>query len=229
MLDTVSPWLGDIHQLVSKQAAGVICTFTAVLCGAIIGFERQRAQKPAGLRTLILICLGAAIFTQTSLLLSDGHSDRTRIAAQIVSGIGFLGAGAIIRERGLTIGVTTGASIWATAAVGLTVGGGYVAAGIFFSLLILGTLSAARFIDQVVTGKCMYEKLRLEFDPSQGRTRYQIQAVLDAYMHLEEPRFDEPAEGPHTAHIRVCRSHRDHRAFLPDLLSIPQITSVRHD
>ena len=106
-------------------------TLTSILCGGIIGIERQRAQKPAGMRTLILICLGSAIFTQASILLGDGwaEADRTRVAAQIVTGIGFLGAGAIIRERGLVIGVTTGAGIWATSAVGVIIGSGHIAAG----------------------------------------------------------------------------------------------------
>ncbi len=229
MFDDLSLWLGDIHRIVSTEWAGVIVTFVAVLCGAMIGVERQRAQKPAGLRTLILICLGSAIFTQASLLLAEGFADRTRIAAQIVSGIGFLGAGAIIRERGLVIGVTTGAGIWATAAVGVIIGGGYIAAGLFFSLLIMATLSAARFIDRLATGPCSVKTLRLEYDPDGGRTRLAIQATLDDHQHSETVTFDEPPDGPGIALIRYCDAHRDHRTFMSDLLRLKHITRMQQD
>lgn len=229
MFDDLSLWLGDIHRFTSPQIAGVIVTFTAVICGATIGIERQRAQKPAGLRTLILICLGSAIFTQASLLLAEGFADRTRIAAQIVSGIGFLGAGAIIRERGMVIGVTTGAGIWATAAVGVVVGGGYIAAGLFFSLLIMFTLSAAQFIDRLVSGPCVYKTLRLEFDPDGGRTRLAIQALLDDHQHMDTVTFEDPQDGPGVALIRYCDSHRDHRTFMSDLLRMKHILRMQQD
>ena len=97
----------------------------AAALGAIIGYQRERASKPAGLRTHTLICVGAALFTVASLYGFGGVADPARVAAGIVAGIGFLGAGAIIRrEEGIVEGLTTAATIWAVAAIGLAAGAG---------------------------------------------------------------------------------------------------------
>ena len=120
------------------------------LLGGAIGLEREMAGKPAGLRTNILICVGSVLFTQMSLDIAqvgfarDGHpyGDTGRITAQIVSGIGFLGAGAILHGGGAVIGLTTAATIWVVAAIGVAVGAGaYVdacAATILIMLILVG-------------------------------------------------------------------------------------------
>ena len=90
--------------------------------GAVIGFQRQRAKKPAGLRTHILISLGAALYTVVSIYAFS--ADMARVAAGVVAGIGFLGAGAIIRDRAGVAGLTTAASIWMVAGIGLAAGAG---------------------------------------------------------------------------------------------------------
>lgn len=226
MSDSLWPYLGDIHKVVASHWAGVIVTIASIVCGGIIGVERQRAQKPAGMRTLILICLGSAIFTQASILLGGEWpgADRTRVAAQIVTGIGFLGAGAIIRERGLVIGVTTGAGIWATSAVGVIIGSGHIAAGCFFSLLIYGVLATSRLIDRLALGPCHFATLHLEYDPHGCRTRLAIEAVLEEHHHYVKTRFDEPVGGPGRAAIEYCTAHPDHHTFIPNLLDLPDIT-----
>ncbi|MGA2172578.1 MAG: MgtC/SapB family protein [Sedimentisphaerales bacterium] len=94
----------------------------AVVCGAAIGLERQLKHKPAGLRTNILICLGAAVFTIISERMAGDRDSVTRIAAQIVTGVGFLGAGAVIQDRGGIHGLTTAATIWLVASVGTACG-----------------------------------------------------------------------------------------------------------
>ena len=99
----------------------------AALLGAIIGFQREKAHKPAGLRTHILICMGSALFTVVSILGFTGPVDPSRVAAGVVTGIGFLGAGVIFRGmRGDTpvVGLTTAASIWVSAAIGIAAGAG---------------------------------------------------------------------------------------------------------
>jgi putative Mg2+ transporter-C (MgtC) family protein len=92
--------------------------------GAAIGFEREYRQKPAGLRTNILIALGSALFTILSLAIGGGGSTPDRIAAQIVTGIGFLGGGAILRSGNTVHGMTTAATIWVNAAIGMAAGAG---------------------------------------------------------------------------------------------------------
>lgn len=98
----------------------------AAALGAGIGYQRERAQKPAGLRTHILICLGSALFTVASVFGFGDGADVTRVAAGVVTGIGFIGAGVILRGvRGdQLVGITTAASVWVTAAIGLAAGTG---------------------------------------------------------------------------------------------------------
>jgi len=101
----------------------VLRLIMATALGAIVGYQRERAAKPAGLRTHVLISVGAALFTIASLYGFGAVADPARVAAGIVAGVGFLGAGAIIRrDEGLVAGLTTAATIWAVAAIGLAVG-----------------------------------------------------------------------------------------------------------
>ncbi len=114
----------------------------AVAAGALIGLERELAAKPAGLRTNIMICLGAALFTIMSVKLSTRATiaDPARIAAQIVTGVGFLGAGAIIHTRRSVVGLTTAATIWVNASVGMALGAGEFVLGAVGTALTAGVL-----------------------------------------------------------------------------------------
>src|SRR5690242_8660028 len=96
----------------------------ATVCGGWIGLERELSGKPAGLRTNILICVGATLFTSLSVALSLGRGDPARIAAQILPGVGFIGAGTILHTRGSVSGLTSAATIWVVAAIGMALGGG---------------------------------------------------------------------------------------------------------
>ena len=118
----------------------------AVALGSLIGFQRGHAGKPAGIRTHSLICLGAALFAVASMFEVAG-ADPTRIAAGIVTGIGFLGAGAIIRrEGGMVGGLTTAATIWAVAGVGLAAGFGmYIISVVAAALVLVILLIPHRF------------------------------------------------------------------------------------
>jgi putative Mg2+ transporter-C (MgtC) family protein len=110
----------------------------ATALGAIIGFQRERAGKPAGLRTHILICLGAALFTVASIYGFGAASDPARIAAGVLIGVGFLGAGIIMRTgEGIVAGLTTAATIWAVAGIGLAAGAGLYLVSAVATVLIL--------------------------------------------------------------------------------------------
>ena len=116
----------------------------AAVLGGIIGLERELRRKPAGLRTNMFICIGSALFT----LLSEevarrfGDPNPTRIASNLIPGIGFIGAGAIIRERGSVVGLTTAATVFVIASVGMAVGAGLYVTAVFAGLLILTALTA---------------------------------------------------------------------------------------
>jgi putative Mg2+ transporter-C (MgtC) family protein len=121
----------------------------AVFCGSIIGIERQFKHKPAGLRTNIMICLGAAVFTLISEKMASGtQGEITRIAAQIVTGVGFLGAGAVIQDRGGIYGLTTAATIWLVASIGMACGARLYYLAIVTTVLALVVLIGLGRIDK---------------------------------------------------------------------------------
>src|SRR3989442_2277197 len=94
----------------------------ATLFGGAIGLERELGGKPAGLRTNILICIGSVLYTKLSITMAAGTADPTRVAAQIVTGVGFIGAGTILHARGAVVGLTSAATIWVVAAIGVALG-----------------------------------------------------------------------------------------------------------
>ncbi|MBI1831750.1 MAG: MgtC/SapB family protein [Planctomycetes bacterium] len=135
--------------------------FAALAMGLAIGLERQLGQHPAGLRTNALVCLGSALFVSLTNLLDD--RDKTRVAAQIVSGIGFICGGAILRE-GLNVrGMNTAATIWCTAAIGTLIGANQVLLALLGTVSIIGAhlifRPLAHAIDHYTQGKAEMELL----------------------------------------------------------------------
>jgi putative Mg2+ transporter-C (MgtC) family protein len=133
----------------------------AALLGAAIGLERELKQKSAGLRTNTLIAVGAALFTLMSIEMAEGvfGADPTRITAQIVTGIGFLGAGAIIRTGGSVQGLTTAATVWVNAAIGMAAGGGRYVLAIGATALTMIVLLALTRLENLIARR----------DPSRAR------------------------------------------------------------
>lgn len=125
----------------------VLRIMLAIALGGVIGFQRGKAEKPAGLRDIILICAGAALFTVVSIYGFD-VANQARVAAGIVTGIGFLGAGAIIRrgEGGVIKGLTTAATIWITAGIGMAAGAGMYIIASVTTLLVMLVLMMPRHI-----------------------------------------------------------------------------------
>ena len=148
---TYGPELIERYQLVLRLVL-------AAALGGMIGLEREHSGKPAGFRTNLLICLGAALITEVSYMVAqDGHnlwgatSDPGRIAAQVVSGIGFLGAGTILRNRGNVQGLTTAATLWVVAAIGMAVGArAYLAAMVSTSLVMMALMLLGRVEDHLI-------------------------------------------------------------------------------
>jgi putative Mg2+ transporter-C (MgtC) family protein len=126
----------------------------AAMCGAMIGIEREFKKKPAGFRTNILICVGAAIYMSAGLLLSyagGSDGDPARIAAQVVTGIGFIGAGCIIQAGAKVTGLTTAATIWVVASIGLVAGAGFPILAIVSAVLVLLTLTVLGRLEERIT------------------------------------------------------------------------------
>jgi putative Mg2+ transporter-C (MgtC) family protein len=170
----------------------------ATLLGGAVGLEREMAGKPAGLRTNILICVGAALFTQLSVDIAqigyshDGrpYGDTTRIAAQIVSGIGFLGAGAILHGEGAVVGLTTAATVWVVAAIGTAVGAGAFIDATGGTALIMLVLVGLRPFERRLSAKRRRVRATLRVKP--GTSFDEINEVIQENgIHLFSQRTFE--------------------------------------
>lgn len=133
----------------------VIRLLAAFFLGGLIGFEREKKGARAGLRTHILVCMGSCLIMLTSIYIFElyhtkGMVDPARIAAGVVTGIGFLGAGTIIRSPERVKGLTTAASVWISAAIGLAVGCGYMSAAITTTIIVYFSLSFLKKIEKEV-------------------------------------------------------------------------------
>jgi putative Mg2+ transporter-C (MgtC) family protein len=124
---------------VSDELTMVLRILLATVLGGVIGFQRERTGKPAGLRTHMLICIGSTLFTLVSVFAFSGLVDPSRVAAGIVTGIGFLGAGAIIfrTSDGYIAGLTTAATIWVAAGIGVAVGTGLYLASVVTTVVVM--------------------------------------------------------------------------------------------
>jgi putative Mg2+ transporter-C (MgtC) family protein len=146
-----------------------------LVLGAAIGFERELHRQPAGFRTHSLVSLGAALFTVVSAFGFSGEGvDPTRIAAQIVSGIGFIGAGTILQHRGHIRGLTTAASLWSVAAIGTAAGAGLYVVAVVGTVLILVILSILDRIEEMARRRLQLPPDNYELDrtaePDDGRS-----------------------------------------------------------
>jgi putative Mg2+ transporter-C (MgtC) family protein len=152
----------------------------AALLGAIIGIERDYHKRPAGIRTSLFVCLGAALFTVLSgeLALRLGDASGTRIASNLVQGIGFLGAGAILRESGTLVGMTTAATIFVEAAIGMAAGGGMYAVAAYCSGIVLFGLIVLAWITTWANLKPRMIAVRITAGHTQNVTA-EVQRLLD--------------------------------------------------
>lgn len=166
---------------------------SAVILGGMVGYDREKKMKAAGLKTNILICLGATLYTVISMLnvkgFTGGPVDPNRVGAQIVSGIGFLGAGAIIQGRGSVVGMTTAATIWVVAAIGYTIGIGYPVSAGLFSLTVLIVLKWINPVYRYLESEEGDDYFHIEI-LSLGSVKRSVMEIIK----LEKVEFDEMYE-----------------------------------
>lgn len=142
----------------------------AAMLGSIIGVERNVRRRPAGMRTCFCVSMGAALFTVASVEIArrTGDSGTTRIASNIVQGIGFLGAGVILRERGSVVGLTTAATIFAVAAMGMAAGGGLYSVSGIACALVLSALVLLFYVEDWLNLKPRYMLFRISVDRAEN-------------------------------------------------------------
>jgi putative Mg2+ transporter-C (MgtC) family protein len=227
-----------VHLLVPDQAELVARLALAIVFGSAIGLERERAERAAGLRTHALVCLGAATFTivsayglvdlASSSVAAGGivRYDPTRIAAQIVSGIGFLGAGTIIFRREIVRGLTTAAGLWVAAGIGMATGAGmyvYATAVTAGSLLVLAGFKPleGRFFRHP-------QSLTLEVHPRPGQLTAIREIFRRSNVRLERVLL-EVGDNPDMQTIRLeyaAMPGREVERLLESLATVPGVVSV---
>lgn len=214
--ELASPWL--------ELVLGTV----AVVCGAIIGTERERQDKPAGLRTLILVCLGSAIFTMVSYAFTTTTGDSGRVAAQIVTGVGFLGAGAILHSRTTVSGMTTAAAVWIMAAIGITVGVGRPGAGLGLTLLVRVILVAVRRWEIRHLGGLKSVVIEIVFDPDHGKTEIRLDCVREEFHVSGRPALQPvSSDGTIRGRLEVKLPRRHLHEFLGAVVDIPAVREIR--
>lgn len=153
-------WHHIINYVRDQIASGILSSLTARLVlaavlGGIIGLERELKHRPAGLRTNMFICFGAAMYTLLSQRLAGVPADSARIAAQIIPGIGFIGAGSILHMRGLTTGLTSAATMFVVASVGMAAGGGHYITAVFATGVVLASLFVLGHLEETLNLKLL--------------------------------------------------------------------------
>ena len=190
----------------------------AALLGGVIGLEREAKHRPAGLRTNLFICMGAAMFTLLSVQLAGQFAgDHTRIAAQIIPGIGFIGAGSIIHARAdLVTGITSAATLFVVASIGMAVGGGMYVTAIFATGLVLGVLSLLGLFERFLNLKVMLHSYEVT-GKSADDVRHQVNGILEPLNSM----MRNVQIAPTPVHVRVrfeCEGSRKRQAHIFTLL-----------
>ncbi|MBI2340410.1 MAG: MgtC/SapB family protein [Deltaproteobacteria bacterium] len=211
----------------------ILKLLAAILCGAVIGIEREIHRKAAGLRTNILICFGSALYMLSGELIMRstgmGNPDPTRIAGQIVTGIGFIGAGSIMQARGHVMGLTTAATIWVVAGIGIAVGAGYILFGIAVSVMILLLLIGVGHFEYLIMGKCRISRVRISFRDPTGETRSAISDILNACNKKIED-FSLTCKNEITfMDLEFCEVHPRHKEFIFEIFRLPDVRATRYN
>ena len=204
----------------------------AAALGAAIGFERELREREAGLRTHLLVCLGSGLFTIVSAygfreFLTSGdavvRADPTRIAAQIVTGIGFLGAGAIIRQGISVRGLTTAATLWVAAGIGMAAGAGYYSGAVIATVLTLVALGPLRLLAYPIFERMRPEERSVVVQLRQGTRAAQLLDVLEE-KHARVDHFQ--LEDEHDRRIVTLTLDTPSEQVLRDLADLEFVQGV---
>ena len=198
----------------------------ALLIGGLIGAEREYHDKAAGFRTIILICVGATLFTHFSRLLG-GAEDPVRIAASVVSGVGFLGAGVILRHGGQIIGLTTASTIWLTAALGMGIGGGFYAPVSIAGAVILLILWVFPTLEAIIDNIREHRHYHVTLAKNDQKVT-QLDQLFEEH-HLDIVSFKLAKEGGQLFCQWTADGHHDnHNRLMELLIADPEIEKFHH-
>jgi len=181
-------WQHFVDLLHREMASGIVGSsisrlILAAILGGLIGLEREFKHRAAGLRTNMFICFGAAMFTLLSQRLAGVPSDSARIAAQIIPGIGFIGAGSILHMRGLTTGLTTAATLFVVASVGMAAGGGLYLTAMFATGLVIMALFALGHFEETFNIKLLMSSYEVT-GASVEEISNEVNRILESHHRL---------------------------------------------
>jgi len=206
----------------------VVRLVIALLIGGAIGLEREFKGKPAGMRTNILICVGSCLIMIVSIEIArtaPQTADPARIAAQVVTGIGFLGAGTIIRSRFHIVGLTTAATIWALSAIGLAIGAGYLLLSAIVAFLITVTLVFIGYVEERLEMKRSFHVVQVTIERGEGVIR-EIMALFTS-MKISSEALEVIRSGDlWRATFEYASSNEKHRVFVEKLSASPGVKGV---
>ena len=223
-------WHHIFERLHGEMASGFVAVsltrlVLAAVLGGFIGLERELKHRPAGLRTNMFICFGAALFTVLSRALAAEPSDYTRIAAQIIPGIGFIGAGSILHMRGLTTGLTTAATLFVVASVGMAAGGGFYVTAVFATMVVLVVLFALGRMENSFNLKTLLNSYEVT-----GLSVEEITREVNRVLEHQHRMMQNVVSGNTGDHIRlqfeVLGCNRDQNALLRELKASTVLASV---
>ena len=209
----------------------------AVVCGSLIGIERQIKRKAAGMRTNVMICLGAMLYVTAADLISQSAGamsfDPSRVAGQVVVGMGFIGAGAIIQSRGQVHGLTSAATLWVVAAIGVLIGIGHPLLALGVTILVVALLVGVGKLEFLLLGKCKMVKTSISFRDD-AATWSRIRTVLESHgRKIEElPVTRHETEQGETVcfmELNYCYIHPDHVEVLVELMRLPNVRQTTFD
>ena len=204
----------------------------ATILGGVIGWEREASGKAAGLRTNILICVGAALLTELSMVFgtlvsANGQpSDPSRIAAQIVTGIGFLGAGTIMQAKGNVTGLTTAATLWVVAAIGMTVGAGAFLEATGTTLLVLSILWPLAWVEERIEEARRGRTLRVLLTAGPGKVEEVHTMLEECGLVVRLESVVKGREGENQATFDVHGSSRAFRRARGEIVEMPDVRGV---
>ena len=221
-------WLTDNwHSLLPYPWGTIFLSLLALLCGGWVGIERERKEKPAGIRTMALIALGSATFTMIGYSFASTTGDSGRVAAQIVAGIGFLGGGVLLRGNTGIRGVTTAAVIWLVAAMGMAIGAGHAGAGIGLALLARSALGLINRWESSKLAGATPSVIRLTVNPAQGKTEVKLENLLEQFDIPAKAVERHPAADSRELWIVKCRLPKwNYHELLMALVDEPEIYSI---
>ncbi len=211
-----------------KPLSLLFTLFLGFILSGIIGFEREHRQQVAGLRTHILICLGAVTFTLVSRFIFKLHPtvDASRIPSSVVSGIGFIAVGAIIRLGFSVKGVTTVTSIWSVAAIGVAVGSGYYVLAVFTTVFVMITLTFVGWISIKYLSKKQYHKILVSGKPDKNFTLQVTQILTGHDIKIRQMSVNETEKKIEINYLVMIEKNENIKNLADSLHEIAGVTKV---